>query len=119
LWYPELRVLYLEADILLKINDLQCLCNDKSTAITKHAKNRLLERGISVADVQNAIQTGEIIKQYEDDKPFASCLLLGLTEKNDNIHVVASIDNEYLYIITAYYPDIDEWESDLKTKKEQ
>ena len=104
---------------LLQISDLHSLCNDESIAITKHAKNRLIERGITVADIQNAIQTGEVIKQYEDDKPFASCLLLGLTENNEYIHVVASIDCEYLYIITAYYPDVGEWESDLKTRKGQ
>ena len=30
--------------------------------------------------------------------------------------MIASMDVDVLYIITAYYPDLDEWESDLKTK---
>jgi len=102
---------------LLNISDLQNLCSDESTAITKHARQRLAERGISIDDVQNAIRTGEIIKQYEDDKPFPSCLLLGQAEKDTKIHVVVSIDNGFLYIITAYHPDENEWESDLKTRK--
>ena len=102
---------------MLNIEDLRRLCRDESTAITKHAKNRLAERGITVWDVQNAIRTGEIIRQYEDDKPFPSCLLLGLTEQNKHIHVVASLDDGYLYIITAYYPDETAWETDLKTRK--
>jgi len=102
---------------LLNISDLQNLCHDESIAITKHAKNRLVERTITVDDIKSAIQTGQIIKQYEDDKPFPSCLLLGTTVKNKYIHVVVSIDDGYLYLITAYYPDENEWESDLKTRK--
>jgi len=102
---------------MLNINDLRNLCHDKSIAITKHAKNRLTERNITVENIKNAVRTGEIIEQYENDKPFPSCLLLGQTEQNSHIHVVASIDNGFLYIITAYYPDENEWEIDLKTRK--
>ena len=103
--------------ILFNIVELQKLCNDESIAITKHVRQRLIERSITIADVQNAIRTGETIKQYEDDKPFPSCLLLGKTEQDSFIHVVVSVDAKYLYIITAYYPNENEWESDLKTRK--
>ena len=104
---------------MLNISDLRSLCrNEKNIAVTKHAKSRLTERGISIGDIQNAIQTGEIIEQYENDKPFPSCLVLGTTEQNKYMHVVASIDNGYLYVITAYYPNENEWETDLKTRKE-
>ena len=102
---------------MLKIDCLRGFFLDESIAITKHAKNRLTERNITIDDVKNAVRTGEIIKQYEDDKPFPSCLLLGVTERNKHIHAVVSADNEYLYIITAYYPDENEWEADLKTRK--
>ena len=103
--------------ILLDIVDLRRLCHDTDIAVTKHAKSRLAERGITVGDIQSAIQTGEIIRQYEDDKPFPSCLILGSAEQTKRIHVAASIDNRYLYIITAYYPNQNEWESDLKTRR--
>jgi len=105
--------------MLLKISDLQILCREECIAITKHAKNRFAERKITIGDIQSAIRTGEIIKQYETDKPFPSCLLLGQTEMREFIHVVASIDGDYLYIITAYYPNRNEWESDLKNRKER
>ena len=105
--------------VLLDIKDLRDLCHDKSIAITKHAKFRLEERGISMEDIKSAVQTGEIITRYEDDKPFPSCLLLGATDRSKYIHIVASIDNGYLYIITAYYPSENVWESDLKTRKGQ
>lgn len=34
------------------------------------------------------------------------------------IHVVAGCDKEYVYIITAYIPNLEKFESDLKTRKE-
>ena len=101
------------------INELRAVCQDKSIAITRHARNRLVERGITIDDIQNAVRTGGILQQYEDDKPFPSCLLLGKTERGKDIHVVASAGDGYLYIITAYYPDESEWETNLKTRKER
>ena len=102
---------------MLDINDLRSICKDENIAITKHARSRLAERNITVSSIQSAILTGEIIKQYEDDKPFPSCLLLGRTEKHEYIHVVASVNGGYLYIVTAYFPDPTEWEADFKTRK--
>jgi hypothetical protein len=37
--------------------------------------------------------------------------------KNEGIHIVVSKDEEYIYLITAYYPDDTRWEIDLKTRK--
>ncbi|MCL2089068.1 MAG: DUF4258 domain-containing protein [Oscillospiraceae bacterium] len=105
-------------NILPDIETMRNLCHDKNIAITKHARIRLLERNINVEDIKNAIMTGEIIKQYENDKPFPSCLLLGLAMNNKHIHVVVGVDSDYMYIITAYYPDKDEWKEDLKERKE-
>jgi hypothetical protein len=103
----------------LDISDLYNLCRDENIVTTKHAKNRLVERGITIENIKSAIQTGEIIEQYENDKPFPSCLLLGRTEQNTHIHVVASVDNNFLYIITAYYPDENKWEDGFKNRKGQ
>ncbi len=66
---------------------------------------------------QKVIMQGEIIKQYEDDKPFPSCLLLGMSINGKYLHVVVASDNINLHIIMAYYPSIDEWEPDFKTRK--
>ena len=102
---------------MININDLRKICNDKSIAITQHAKKRFAERFITIENIKNAICTGEIIEQYENDKPFPSCLLLGVTENNEYIHVVASANSGFLYVITAYKPSEEEWGNDLKTRK--
>lgn len=65
----------------------------------------------------NAISSGEIIEDYPDDYPFPSCLILG--KSNDRvIHIVASIDDGMIYIITAYVPSAEKWEAGWKTRKE-
>ena len=62
--------------------------------------------------------TGKIIKQYEDDKPFASCLVLGITINQKPLHLVISHDEEFIYLITAYYPNPTQWEADWETRKQ-
>ena len=62
---------------MLKIEMFQSMNEPQKIAFTKHAKDRLEERKIKVDDILNCIKTGEIIKQYVDDKPLPSCLVLG------------------------------------------
>ena len=103
---------------MLDINDFRKLNHPETIAITKHGKNRLTDRGISVADIINAIAYGEIIRKYEDDLPLPSCLVLGKSLNGNPIHVVISHDNEFIYLITAYYPDPELWDEGFKNKKE-
>lgn len=100
-----------DIDILRKMN------RPEKIALTKHARERLAERAITIDDIVNGIDTGEVIKQYEDDKPLPSCLILGISVNNKYIHIVVSNDEEYIYIITAYYPDPQLWSDDFKTRK--
>ncbi|MBR5912779.1 MAG: DUF4258 domain-containing protein [Selenomonadaceae bacterium] len=78
---------------------------------------RLLQRGISLEDVKSTILSGEIIENYPDDYPYPSCLLLGKNSRNESFHVVCGITDEELWLITAYRPSGEKWESDLKTRK--
>ena len=69
--------------------------------------------------VINCIMNGEIIEHYINDYPYPSCLIFGYTLRNRVIHVVLGYDGESVYIVTAYYPNTDKFEADLKTRKEQ
>lgn len=102
---------------MIDIEIIKQMNKPEKIALTKHARERLAERGITIADVMWGIKTGEIIKQYEDDKPLPSCLILGHLANDKNIHIVVSNDEEYIYLITAYYPDPKQWEADFKTRK--
>lgn len=102
---------------VIKIEDLQKICTDDKIILSVYCKDRCIERRICFDDIKKTILNGEIIKQYEDDKPFPSCLILGTSIKNKKLYVVASTDNEFIYIITAYFPDLLIWDADFKTKR--
>lgn len=102
---------------MIDINQLRQINLSERIAITAHAQQRLEERIISLKDVMKVIAEGEIISQYEDDKPLPSCLILGMAINNRYLHVVVSTDKEYIYLITAYYPSLDQWEEDYKTRR--
>ena len=99
------------------IEDFKAISSLNKIVITQHSRKRFAERDIGINDVQNAINSGEIIEQYPNDFPFPSCLIFGYSEGRP-IHVVASIDEGFMYIISAYVPSEEKWESDLKTRKE-
>lgn len=101
------------------IEDFRKINKSENIVITLHGQLRLNERNISVDDVMNAIDNGEIIEQYPKDFPFPSCLILGLAVANTYIHVVVSMNEDKIYLITAYVPSTDTWEPDLKTRKER
>ena len=80
------------------------------TGICRHLKQS--------RDSASCLADCAIITDYDDDKPFPSSLILGKSKKGDAMHMVVSRDGEYLYLITAYYPDLDIWESDFKTRRQ-
>ena len=98
------------------IKILQDLCKNHKIRWTNHILARLIKRHIHQSDVENAILTGKIIEQYPDDYPFPSCLILGFTVLNKFLHVVVSLNEGHIYLITAYYPSKDVWEADMKTR---
>ena len=103
---------------MIDINYLRSLAAESKIHWSNHAILRLHEHSISRADVIACIQNGVIIKQYPDDTPFPSCLILGKSLSEKLLHVVCSIEPEInCIIITTYYPDPDIWEPDFKIKK--
>jgi len=102
---------------LIDIKKLQWYYENDKVFVTAHAAERFRQRGIKAKDIRNAVQTGEIIEQYPDDYPYPSCLLLGMSVKLQPVHVVMSDEGNVSRIITAYFPNTEKWEIDLKTRK--
>ncbi len=94
------------------------LCKERKIKWSTHAASRIRERGLRRDDVIRCINDGEIIEDYPDDFPHPSCLIYGHAVDDKIIHVVVGCDEEYIYIITAYIPNLEKFESDLKTRKE-
>ena len=101
----------------MRIEDLQSLLESNNILWTTHCLQRMGERDIKRSDVKHCIQEGEIIEDYPNDFPNPSCLIFGTTLTNKVLHVVVGTDGNYLYIITAYYPSENKFESDMKTRR--
>jgi len=78
----------------------------------------MFDRQIRVEDVRHVLASGEVIKEYPDDKPYPSRLVLGWCDEQP-LHVVAAYnpDAHETIIITVYEPDPEMWASDFKRKK--
>jgi hypothetical protein len=84
----------------------------------KHTLQRLAERGISQSAVIDVLIKGEEIENYPDDKPYPSALFLGWVEGNP-LHIVVALDEKkgWVYIITAYEPNLKYFEANFKTRR--
>lgn len=45
--------------------------------------------------------------------------ILGFSLKTEYIHIVVSCDTDFIYLITAYFPDPDVWENNFKARKKE
>jgi hypothetical protein len=65
-----------------------------------------------------AAESYEIVEAYPDDKYFPSYLLLGrLGEEVFHALFGTDVDEQNVRVVTAYYPSLEEWEEDLKTRR--
>ncbi len=77
----------------------------------------MIERKISIDDILEAINYGETIATYTDDKPYPGFLFLKFVNTKP-IHVVVAQNSEddTCIIITCYHPDSNLWDADFKIK---
>jgi hypothetical protein len=85
---------------------------------TYHVNMRLQHRHIGRQAILDAIDTYEVIEAYPEDKYLPSYLVLA-RHKGEAFHVLFATDaaEENVRIITAYRPSLDEWETDLKSRR--
>lgn len=71
-----------------------------------------------IREVFEAIMNGEIIEEYENDKPYPSMLIFGRTDNGRPLHVVCAYtrDDDLAIVVTAYQPDPNLW-IDYKRRK--
>ena len=103
---------------IINIETIREYILNKKVYWTNHCLNRINQRNISVNDIKNAINNGNIIEYYYKDYPYPSCLIMGRKKDNRIIHIVCGISEEYIYIITAYHPDTEKWETNLKYRRD-
>jgi hypothetical protein len=86
----------------------------------RHALERMAERGILRDEVKAVLFQREIVEEYPDDYPLPSALFFGKADHRV-LHVVAAFDAESgnIFVITAYEPDADHFELDLRTRRKK
>ena len=104
---------------LLKIEIIRNHVSQRRIIWTKHCLNRINQRDILILDVKTAIENGTIVEYYYEDYPYPSCLIIGKDTSDNIIHIVCGINRNSVYMITAYYPDSNEWEEDMKTRRKE
>ncbi len=84
----------------------------------RHALERMLSRNISRDNVKRVLEEREVIENYSEDHPFPSALFIGFVGKRV-LHVIAALDKDegLIYVITAYEPDMQHFQSDMRTRK--
>ena len=99
------------------INDIRVKFFRDEFEFSKHAVDQSILRNISVIEIREAVNGGEIIEDYPDDKYGPSCLIFGMTLSRRPLHVQCSYPSRPLVkIITVYSPDPTEW-TDYKERK--
>jgi hypothetical protein len=85
---------------------------------TYHVNMRMKGRFIPRQFILESVNNYEIIELYEKDKYFPSYLVYS-KYKGNAFHVLFAIDvkDDNVRIITTYYPNLEEWEKDLKTRR--
>lgn len=75
------------------------------------------ERMITAAEVHEIVLQATVIEDYPEDVRGHSCLLSGATSLERIIHVVCSPKVDYLEIVTAYIPDLAEWDETKRQRR--
>jgi len=85
---------------------------------TYHVNMRMKKRFISREIVLNSFEQYEIIEEYPKDKYFPSYLVYSQYQgKVFHILFAVDIEEDNVRVITAYYPEIQDWKEDFKTRR--
>ena len=83
-----------------------------------HVFKRMAERCIPSETIKQVIQNGSVVKEYPEDTPYPSRLILGY-EGRRPIHVVSAYNpaDDTEYVITAYEPDTVRWTENFTERR--
>ena len=74
----------------------------------------MVEEGITLDEVLAAIERGEILEHYPEHRRGACCLVSGETDKRRPLHIVCTMAQPLLILITVYEPKPPRWATPRK-----
>lgn len=87
--------------------------------LSKHATKRMDLRGRTLADITQVILTGEVIREYPNEKPYPEYLFLGYPHGPDNPCYVVVASNDETIIVTVHDYDPEVYEPDHRTRRRE
>lgn len=92
------------------IAEIRRKVRQQSYEYSLHATDQSILRQISRREVEEAVESGEVIEDYPSDKYGPSCLIFGRTGTGRPLHVHCTHPvRERVKIITVYEPSPGEW----------
>jgi hypothetical protein len=82
---------------------------------TYHVTMRLAGRYLTRKEILEAVDSYALIESYPEDKYLPSYLILAAA--SFHVQFAADVEGDNVRIVTAYRPDLNEWEADLKTRR--
>lgn len=87
--------------------------------ISKHAVRRMDLRARTLADVQQVVLRGELIREYPDEVPYPEYLFLGYPGSSGTPCYVVVASNDETVIVTVHDHDPEVYEPDHRTRREK
>ena len=85
--------------------------------LSKHATKRMDLRGRTLANIRRVILSGEMVREYPDEKPYPEYLFLGYPRgSNDPCYIVVASNDETI-IVTVHDYDPEVYEPDHRTRR--
>jgi len=83
----------------------------KRVRITDHADEEAASDNLRYEEIYNSVLQGEVIEIYPQDRPYPSCLILGMTFRGEPVHSVWAYNAEtrWAVLVTVYRPDPNRW----------
>lgn len=85
---------------------------------TYHVNMRMKERFIPRHFILDSVDQFEMIEEYPEDKYLPTYLVYSRFQ-NRVFHILFAVDleGENVRIVTSYFPSLEEWQPDLKTRR--
>lgn len=95
----------------MDIEALVVAIRNSHVRITDHADEEAVDDDLTFDEIYFSVMHGEIIEEYPNDKPYPSCLVMGMNFASEPIHSVWAYnpENRWAVIITVYRPDPVRW----------
>ncbi len=102
------------------LSRIRTLVENGSVLISDHGFDELAADGILAKQVIRGVSAAEVIREYPDYRKGPCVLVLQRDYDNRPIHVVWGIakgESEPAVLVTAYRPNPDVWEPDMKQRR--